>query len=194
MTALADNILAGINGGGTAGNALAHFGAIGTAAPTATDSALNAAFKDAGWCSENGLAGKFSVSSTDIPAFGTFQPVRTIITQAKQTFDIEFLESNPISLAVYHQLALSALVPDMDGAFDFTTGAASTQKYAAVFDLVDGVNAVRAYAPSVQVTDKGDFTVKAGAVVSYPVTLTAFPDDTGASVYWFYLVDALATP
>jgi hypothetical protein len=58
--------------------------------------------------------------------------------------------------------------------------------------MVDGANAIRAFCPKLQVTDKGDFTEKSGAPVSYPVTLTAFPDTSGNSVYWFYKVAALA--
>ena len=192
MSGNASNILAGINGSGTAGNSLAYFGVVGSTAPSDASTAPAVAFKDAGWCSEDGLSGKYAEESKDIPAFGTFSPVRTITTGSKQTFDVTFLESNPVSLAVYHRKALTDLVPTTGtGALDFTTGPASTVQYAAIFDLVDGSNRLRAFCPTVQVTDRGDFTAKSGEVISYPVTLTAFPGTDGVSVHWFYLVPSL---
>lgn len=188
-------ILAGINGGGEAGNSLAYFGPVGAAAPTTATADPAAAFLDAGWITEDGLTAKVSESSKDINAFGTFSPVRTIVTESKQTFDISFLESNPVSLAVYHRKGLGDLdVVEATGALDFTTGPSSSEQYAAIFDMVDGDNALRAYCPNVQVTDRGDMQVKAGEAVIYPVTLTAYPDNSGASVYWFYLLNALKTP
>jgi hypothetical protein len=187
-------ILAGINGGGDAGNSLAYFAPAGTAAPADATADPAAAWLDSGWITEDGLSAQVAETSTDIAAFGTFSPVRTIVTESKQTFDIAFLESNPVSLAIYHRQDLDALAADAEGAFDFTTGPAVRAVYSALFDLVDGDNAVRAYCPSVEVTDRGDLNIRAGEAVTYPVTLTAFPDENGVSVHWFYLLDALATP
>jgi hypothetical protein len=189
-----DLILAGINGGGDAGNSLAYFGPTSATAPTnATDDPATG-FLDAGWCSNDGLTISVSESSTDIPAFGTFAPVRTIVTESTQTFGVTFLESNAVSLAVYHRKALGALTASAAGAIDFATGQASTQNYSAVFDMVDGENFLRAYVPKVQVTDRGDIQIRGGEAVSYPVTLTAYPDGDGNSIYWFYVLNALVTP
>lgn len=186
-----DLILAGINGGGEAGNSLAYFAPKGATAPTTATADPAAAFLDAGWITEDGLTGKVSESSTNIKAFGSFAPVRTIVTESIQTFDVAFMESNPVSLAVYHRKALDDLTVSAAGLLDFTTGPAASENYAAIFDMVDGDNALRAYCPDVQVTDRGDLAVKAGEVLAYPVTLTAFPDADGVSVYWFYVLDAL---
>lgn len=193
MSGNAANVLAGIAGGGT-GSSLAYFAPAGTAAPTDATTALVAAYLDAGWITEDGLSAQVAETSTDIPAFGTFSPVRTIVTESKQTFDIAFLESNPVSLAVYHRKDLDELVADVDGTFDFTTGGAASVPMAAVFELVDGDNHVRAFCPSVEVTDRGDLNIRSGEAVTYPVTLTAFPDVNGVAVHWFYELAALATP
>ena len=188
-------ILAGINGGGDAGNSLAYFAPVGSVAPADATADPAAAFLDAGWITEDGLSAKVSESSKDINAFGTFSPVRTIVTESKQTFDIAFLESNPVSLAIYHRMDLAALtVEGATGALSFGTGASASETYAAIFDMVDGDNALRAYCPNVQVTDRGDLNIKAGEAVTYPVTLTAYPDVDGISVHWFYVLDALAAP
>lgn len=187
-----DLILAGINGGGEGGSSLAYFAPVGSTAPTNATADPAAAFLDAGWITSDGLTISTDESSTDISAFGTFAPVRTITTSSTQTFEISFLESNPVSLAVYHRKELGALVATaVTGALDFQTGAASSENYAALFDMVDGDNLLRAFCPKVQVTDRGDIAIKGGEAVVYPVTLTAYPDIAGASIYWFYVLDAL---
>jgi hypothetical protein len=58
---------------------------------------------------------------------------------------------------------------------------------------VDGNNHLRAFCPSVEVTDRADLSVTAGSEISYGVTLTAYPGTDGVAVHWFYLLAALAT-
>src|SRR5215218_5029603 len=186
-------ILAGVGGGGT-GSSLAYFAPQGTAAPTDALTALNAAYRDAGWITADGLTRAVAEDSTDISAFGSGAPVRTLVTNSRVTFALGFLESNPVSLAIYHRLPLTAITPTpATGAFSLTEGAARSAKYAAVFEVVDGVNHVRALCPSVEVTDRADFSVFAGTEKKYRVTLTAYPGADGVAVHWFYLLDALRT-
>src|SRR5215218_2605771 len=130
-------ILAGVGGGGT-GSSLAYFAPQGTAAPTDALTALNAAYRDAGWITEDGLTRAVAEDSTDISAFGSGAPVRTLVTNSRVTFALGFLESNPVSLAIYHRLPLTAITPTATGAFSLTEGAARSAKYAAVFEVVDG--------------------------------------------------------
>lgn len=188
-----DLILAGVSGGGPSGLGLAWFAPLGTAAPADAKTALAAAYKDAGLITENGLSKKVSESSKDINAFGSGAPARTLVTSSKTTFDLGFLESNPVSLAVYNRLPLNAIQPDATGAFDFTEGQHRTQKYAACFDVVDGLNHLRGFAVDVEVTDRADLSVTAGSEISYGVTLTAYPGPDGVAIHWFYLMDALKT-
>lgn len=191
MSGNRDLILAGVAGGGT-GNALCYFAPAGTAGPTIATTPPAAAFLDAGWITEDGLTHAVAESSTDIRAFGSLAPVRTMTTESTVTFATTFLESNPVSLAVYHRKPLTELVPGVGGVLNFETGASESVQYAAVFDMVDGVNHLRAFCPSVQVTDRGDLAITAGEAVTYPVTLTAYPDTDGNAIYWLYVLDALA--
>ena len=192
MTANRSAILAGISAGGSAGTALANFAPTGTTLPTSIGATLNAAFQDAGWITEDGLKRATETESSDVKAYGSTQPLRTLKTSQKTTFEIGFLESNATTLCVYHQLPLGTLVPDGTGAFDFTEGQARTQLYAAVFDIVDGVNRIRAVAPNVEMTGQKEFEAKAGTPIPYGVTLTAYPGSDGVSIHWYYLVPALA--
>jgi hypothetical protein len=193
MTANPDLILAGVAAGGAGGTGLGWFAPHGSTAPTTATEALDAAFLDSGLITEEGLTRGVDEDSNDINAYGLFVPARTIITRSKVTFQLTFLESNPVSLAVYHRLPLDTLVPDNDGAFDFTEGQSRTVRYAGVLDVVDGVNHIRAVCPSLEVTDRNEFSVQAGEAITYGVTLTAFPGSDGVAVHWYYVLDALAS-
>jgi hypothetical protein len=189
-------LLAGISGSGAAGNSLAYFAPYGNAAPSSAAAAPPAGFLDAGWVSEKGLAAKVKETSKDIRGYGSFASIRKVVTASDTTFDLDFLESNTTSLSIYHRKPLTGTgsLASSAGLISFGTGAASMPSYAAIFDLVDGVNLLRAYCPQVQVSDRGDFNVAAGDVVSYPVVLAAYPDTAGNSVYWYYSLDALILP
>jgi hypothetical protein len=198
-------ILAGMNGGGAAGTALANFAPLGTPMPTSIvpagpgpdpDYELDPAFLDAGWITEDGLTRAVDVNTNEVNAYGSAVPVRIIKTTRTVTFSIGFLESNPVSLAIYHELPLGdpAVTPDADGALYFTEGRARTQLYAAVFDIVDGPNHIRACVPQLEVTGQEDFSAQPGNAISYGVTFTAYPGSDGVAIAWAYLLDALVAP
>lgn len=199
MTANRDLILAGVAGGGT-GAALAQFapkGSVMPSAATGTGSALDAAFLDGGWITEDGLTKSVDENSTDINAYGSQVPVRTLTTRSKVTFGLTFLESNLVALSLYNRLPLTGTgalsVTASTGALDFTEGAARTIEYGGVFDIVDGLNHIRAVVPVLQVTDRSEFSVKAGEAITYGVTLTAYPASDGVAIHWYYILNALKT-
>lgn len=188
-----DLILAGVAGGGS-GASLAWFAPKGTQMPTSADAELDPAFLDPGYITEDGLAKAVSEDSTDIPAYGMSVPVRTLITSSKVTFQLAFLESNPVSLAIYNRLPLDGITVDATkGSLDFTEGTARTIEYAAVFDIADGANLIRGCVPDLQVTDREDYSIKAGEAITQGVTCTAYPGSDGVAVHWFYVLNALKT-
>jgi hypothetical protein len=194
MTANRNLILAGMNGGGAAGTALAMFANVGATMPadaTADPSPATDWF-DPGWITEDGLTRAVNVNTNDVNAYGSAVPVRIIKTSRTTTFSIKFLESNPVSLAIYHELPLGDITVDTtDGSFDITEGGARSQLYAAVFDIVDGANHVRALVPQLEVTGQEDFAAAPGAPLTYGVTFTAYPGSDGVAIHWFYVLDAL---
>ncbi|MEU8023754.1 hypothetical protein AB0B88_16215 [Micromonospora haikouensis] len=193
-------ILAGVKAGGTAGSALAMFAPPGTVLPTAatgTGAALDTAFADAGWCSEDGLKKAVDEQVQTIGAFGTNAPVRKLITSSETTFEIVFLESNPTALSLYHRLPLTgpdAIDVAADGSFSIAEGEPRTAEYSAVFDLVDGPNRIRAVVPQLEVTGRQEFSISKSSPVQYGVTLTAYPGPDNIAIEWHYLVAGLATP
>lgn len=152
-------------------------------------------FFSAGLVSEDGLTKDLSNSSNDIKAYGLSAPVRKIVTSEEVSFKIVFLETGVVSLSVYNRLPLtgpSAIAPSPTGEFSITEGRFRSQRYAAVFEVTDGVNRQRIYAPNVETTEKESFQVKAGEAILYGTTLTAYPNSSGVSVETFYSIPALA--
>lgn len=151
-----------------------------------------ATYLDAGLCDQKGLTIKTNTSSNDVKAYGTTAVVRTVISEQKQTFDIDFLETNPVSVAVFKSMPLGSIVPDASGYFRVVTGLPQVTAYAAVFNVVDGANFVRYFAPNCQNISPGDLNIAAGQVIDRPVSFTAYPDSLGNTLYEDYVVNALA--
>lgn len=186
------NIFAGITAAGADGTGLAWIGATGSTAPTDSTTALNAAFKNTGMITEDGLTVKFAESTKKIKAYGSPATQRTLVTDQEYTFDLAFLETNQYSQAVFHRLAISAITPGVGtGAFSVTSGTFTRQLYAGVFDMIDGVNHIRAYCPSLEVTGRADVKFSNGSEAPWGVTLTAYPNSSGVAIQWYYLMSAL---
>lgn len=194
MAANSNLILAGVAGqGGTP--SLAWFAPTGTAAPTDASTALAAAYLDAGWCDQSGITVNSATSTTDIAGFGTYSAVRTLTTKVDQTAKVIMLETNTVSLAVYNRLPLTGTgaptVTAVTGAASVSTGQARVQRYAVVFDTTDGLNKLRIYCPQVEVSNQDPLTVSQGAPVQYGVELKTYPDGSGNSAYFYYVLNAL---
>lgn len=186
------NLLVGTGAGGSDGLGLAWFADFGATAPTDAGTALNAAFKDTGLISEEGLSLALSETVKKIKAYGSLLAQRSVVTDQDTTWKTKFLESNQYSLAVFHRKAISGgISPGAGtGAFSVTTGSYTERFYAAVFEIVDGSNKIRAYCPRLSVTNRDDLQVGNGNEISYGVELTAY-QVSGVAIYWYYVVPSL---
>lgn len=192
MSSSPNNVIVG-TAGQNGGPGIAFFAPLGTALPTSPLTSLDPAFKDAGFVSTAGLVMAVAETTSDIPAFGLQSPVRSVTTQSKRTFKVTFLETNPVTLAVYNREPLSAVPnPTGTGIMAVQVGPVLVTRYAAVFDIVDGANRVRFALPQAQVTVITDLNIASGGAVERAVELTAFPDGTGISIYEYDLVAALS--
>lgn len=186
------NLLAGISAAGADGTGLAWFANTGTTAPTDSLASLNAGFKNAGLITEDGLSIKLSETSKKIKAYGSAATQRTIVTDQEFGFSLKFLETNQYSMAVWNRLPVTSITPGVGtGTFSMTSGTYATQRYAAVFDVIDGTNHIRAYCPSVEVTNRQDVQVGNGSEIAWGVDLTAYPNSSGVAIQWYFLVSAL---
>ena len=190
------NILAGIAGQGGTPN-LAFFAPIGTALPTDPSTALDPAYLTAGYCSTDGLTISTNTSTQDIGAFGITVPARMLVTSATKTGTLSFLETNPVTQAVYRRLPLPGQTggptADTTGIMSVAEGPARVANYVGVFIATDGSNIIRKVAPNIVVTDSADEQIAQNSSISYGVTFTLLPDASGNTLYSYYLVPNLNT-
>jgi len=167
-------------------------GAKGAARPTNLAASINpATWYDVGWISSDGLKNAVKETQKEFTPWGSATPARTVTTASAETFDVTMWETNGRTLEVYYRKPFNSLTEGVDGSYDVDTGPVSNEHFAALFDIVDGNNHIRLWCPDVQTTGKGDVIYAPGDIIGYPVTLTAYPDETGIAVYRQILVGAI---
>ena len=149
---------------------------VGTTLPTDASTALNSAFKELGYLSDEGLTNSNTVTSNSIKDWGGVV-VLTIQDEKKDQFKFTPIES-------LNAEVLKAVYGDTNVTVDGTTGditvnatAAEAIEYAWVFEIVmRGGTAKRIVLPNAKLSELGDIVYKRDAAVGYPITLDAFPD------------------
>lgn len=173
MTLTAANVRVGVTGS-------VYTAPTGTALPTTVGGALNAAFIDLGYISEDGVTTSTSTDTNDIKAWQNGDIVRKVMTSHDFTMAFTMLETNENTLAVYY------------GNFTHGAGAASgtaqvkgVQGYRGewVVNVVDGTDLIRVVVPDGQVTDRGDVVYVNGDPIGYEITVTCYPDTSGVKAY-----------
>jgi hypothetical protein len=155
-------------------------GAPGTASMTGP---LQAPWICMGWIDTTGLNFKLTETLKDIMASGTLEPIRTIIASAVKTFDANFLEAlNPAVRALYDDVNINALDP-AGGPLGAVPRLAtyvlpdvpSDNRYAFIFDALDGDKEIRQYAPNGKVTARTQDVQTQADAEMLQMTLTLYP-------------------
>lgn len=180
------NLLAGIAATGADGLGLIWMAPSGATAPIDATTSLAAAWKNMGGITEAGVSIKQSTSTTKKKFYGSPAIQRTLVTDQETTIDVAFGELNARVMEVYWRKALNSITPAVStGVWSTTAGNYNRQLYAMVIDMVDGVNRLRFYCPSVEVTSQGDIKIANSETLEWGVTLSAYPDTSGNYIYPF---------
>ena len=155
---------------------------LGTALPTDATTALNAAFVNLGYISEDGLTNSNSRESDEIKAWGG-DTVLSLQTDYTDTFTftlLETLKEDVMKLAfgsanVTGTLAAGVTVKANPDELD---------EQCMVVDMITrGGGLKRVVIPRGKVTELGDITYVDNDPVGYELTVTAFPDAEGNTHY-----------
>jgi len=174
------NILVGSNGTISVAPA-------GTAKPTTLTGALNAAFTEVGYISEDGITISSSVDVADIAAFQSLLPVRKVVTG--RTFDVSFVlrEWSAANL----ELAFGGgEVTDLGGGeFEYVPPAAGDAllEKVVVVDFNDGEKNYRLVLARVVATESVETNIVRTGAADLPITLNVLEDDNGDT--WYLLSD-----
>lgn len=154
----------------------------GTTPPTDATTSLAAAFKDLGYCSEDGLVNSNSPSTTNIKAWGG-DTVLTIQEEKEDTFQLTLIEvlNTEVLKTVYGSSNISGALNT-----GLTVKANSLEPEEGVWaiELVLNSNTVkRVVIPNGKITEIGDISYTDSDAIGYEITITAVPDSNGNTHY-----------
>jgi hypothetical protein len=167
MATTAGNVLVGVTGG-------AYLAATGTTLPTDSQTALNAAFEEVGYISEDGVSQSISEDITDLKAWQNGDVVRKIQTSHDLTYQLTMIETSDVTLEAYYGNYAA-------GAVEINGDQLPHKSW--VLEVVDGDDDLRVVIPDGQITERGDIVYQNGDAVGYQITITCFPDDDGNKAY-----------
>jgi hypothetical protein len=174
MTLTADNVRVGVTGG-------AYTAPDGTTLPEDATEALEAAFADVGYISEDGVVQSIGADITDIKAWQNGDVVRKIQTSHDLTYAFTMIETSDVTLEAYYGNYAA-------GEVQITGDQLPHGPW--VLSVIDGDAEIRIVIPDGQVTERGDISYVNGDAVGYPITISCFPDDDGVKAYMYLDADA----
>lgn len=145
----------------------------GTAAPVDTSTALNAAFKGLGYVSEDGVTENVERSTDDIIAWQNATTVRTVITDAKVTYEFTLIQTNVDVVEFVTGASVTQSVPH--GTYTMVAAATGGQQ-SFVFHIVDGAEIKRIYIAEAELSERGETVYASGEAIGYECVVTAYSD------------------
>jgi hypothetical protein len=166
-----------------------YVGAVATPAPTTHISTLNAALKDLGYVSEDGVAETRDRTTKSIQAWQNGDKVREVVTEAGLSYKFVLLETKKETVETFYGSAVNPT----DGSIIIVPANTGGRK-AWVVDVIDGTSFIRTWIPQGEITEVGDLVYQNGEPIGYEHTLTAYPDATlgGTAKKWYS--DLVVTP
>lgn len=164
----------------------------GSTVPVAATGILDAAFKNVGYISEDGVVESNETDTNDITAWQNSDIVRKTITRSEVSYQFMMMETNASALSLFYGKNVAG------SATSHTIGGLSYSRVALVIDILDNGSVIRRVIPNAEVTERGDVTLSNGEAMGYQITVTAYPDSAlGASAVAYYetpLVDGQGDP
>lgn len=156
--------------------------AAGSTLPTATSSALDAAFKAMGYVSEDGVTNSNSISSETIKAWGC-DIVATPMTEKTDTFKLKLIEAtNTDVLAVV--FGSDNVSGSMATGVTINVNSKDLPEKSWVIDMILRNNAAkRIVIPNGKISELGDVVYKDDEVIGYEITISCLPDASGNTHY-----------
>ena len=159
-----------------------HWAPIGSTLPLSATAALDAAFVELGYVSEDGLTNNNSPESDTVKAWGG-DTVLNLQTDRPDTFALTLLESLNVDVlkTIY---GASNVTVDGSGNITVKATAGEMPSGAWVFDMIlKGGRAKRIVVPNGTISELGEIVYKDDEAVGYNVTITDVPDTNGVYHY-----------
>ena len=167
---------------------------VGSTLPTDASTALDAAFKPAGFISDAGVTVTQNVETLEVPAWQSPQAARTIVSGLERDLSYELLEWTAETLVHAHGNA-GVFTDNADGSADFVPAAIDQQlEVAMVIDALDGANKYRIVIERAVVVDTGDIVFSREGAAMLPVTSRQLAGSPGVNGYQIFIVQSALIP
>lgn len=156
--------------------------AAGTTLPTDGTTALDAAFKDMGFVSEDGVTNNNSPETENIKAWGG-QVVAVVSTEKPDEFRIKFIEAlnENVLKTVYGD---ANVITGQDGTITVKATADEPSEHPYVIELhLSGGARRRIVIPAGVLKETAEIVYKDDEPIGYDVTISCLPDATGVNHY-----------
>lgn len=165
-----------------------YAGPAGATLPSDVSTALDVALKNVGYISSDGVVQTIATDSSDIVAWGG-DTVRKIQTSHDVSYKYTMIETNDVSQKQYYgdgNVTTTAATTTSGTLTEIHINAEELPRGPRVIELKDGARTGRIVLPDAQVTARDDVSYVDQDAISYPVTVTAYPDQDGvkAYIYW----------
>lgn len=153
---------------------------LGTALPKTYSEQLDAAFKNLGYVSEDGISNGNSPSGDKVKAWGG-ATVMNYMDDKPDTFKMKLLEAfnADVLKTIYNEK--NVVVTEETGDIHITATAEDMTQYAWVVDMIlKGGRAKRIVIPIASITEMEEIVYKDNEPIGYGITLSAVPDASGA--------------
>lgn len=156
----------------------------GSTLPTDATSSIDGAFDELGYIGEDGVVQSIGADVTEIKAWQNGDVVRKIQTSHDLTYAFAFMETSAEVLEAYYGNFTGTVD---DGTVEIT--ADQLERGPWVLHVIDGDSLIRIVVSDGQITERGDVSYVNGEAVTYPVTLSCFPDENGVKAYMYIATD-----
>lgn len=171
--------------------AVVDYGVTSPTLPTDGTSGLDAAFREIGALTADGITESTSQDRNDIFIWQGNALGRSLPGQYTKTFKLAASETNLITLGV--QFAGSTITQTAEGV-TVAEKPPTSDRRAWVFHGIDGTRKQRIVVPYGEVTERGDVVWSSENVTVYEWTVSCYVDGSGNVAYRYYVDDSLATP
>ena len=185
------NVASNVSAGKPKPTGAIHVAPKGTTLPTSTNEALDAAFKDLGYCSDDGLTNGTNLEVQKIKAWGG-DTVLVIQSSKEDTFGFKLIEVKNLDVLKFIY-GSSNVTGSLASGLTIKVNNTDVEEVSIVIDMImSGNTSKRIVIPTAKVSEVSDIVYGDEEAVGYDTTVDCIPDSSGNTHYEYMLESSVS--